>query len=68
MRNAVTFQSIDTLNENTDSGATMAQLAEHATAAQKVPRSNRGHSFLFGENLGTYVSSEGIGKKLKTVL
>ena len=45
-----------------DSQATMAQLIQHATAARKVPSSSLSHSLLTGENLGTCVSCDRIGK------
>ena len=40
----------------------MVQSVEHETEARTVGGSSRGHSFLFGQNLGTSVSCERIGK------
>ena len=59
--------SLDTLNKNTDSRAS-AQSVEQATAARTIPGSRLSHSLLFGQNLGTCVSCDRIGKKLKNKL
>ena len=63
VRNTMMFQSLDILNKNTDSDATMAQSVQHATATRKVPGSSLRHFLLFGQNAGTYATCERIGNK-----
>ena len=46
----------------------MTQSAEYAIAARRVPGSSPGHSLVLAQNLGTCVSCERIGKKLKPVI
>ena len=67
-KNAKIFDSLDISNQNTHFQTKMAQSVEHATADPTVPGWSLGHSLLFGQYLGTYVSCERIGKNEDCVI
>ena len=56
------FHSLDILSKNIGFQSTVTQSVDNATAARMVPGSSLGHSFLFGQKLGTCLICQRIRK------